>query len=146
VSRFPTAGHLVSWAKFAPIDNSSAGKKKGGSTGKGNPWIGGTLGEIVIGASRTHTFLAERYRRIARRRGKKRAIVATGNTILTIAYHLLSDPTARYTDLGPGLLRQQGRTRTPRPQPHPPARAPHRQEGRPERSRLTKTTAPHHRN
>jgi transposase len=101
--RFPTAGHLVSWAKFAPIDNSSAGKKKGSSTGKGNPWIGGTLGEIVIGASRTHTFLAERYRRLARRRGKKRAIVATGNTVLTIAYHLLSDPAARYTDLGPGF-------------------------------------------
>ncbi len=102
-SRFPTAGHLVSWAKFAPIDNSSAGKKKGGSTGKGNPWIGGTLGEIVLGASRTHTFLAERYRRIARRRGKKRAIVATGNTVLTIAYHLLCDPAARYTDLGPAF-------------------------------------------
>jgi transposase len=103
MSRFPTAGHLVSWAKFAPIDNSSAGKKKGGSTGKGNPWIGGTLGEIVIGASRTHTFLAERYRRIARRRGKKRAIVATGNTVLTIAYHLLSAPEAHYTDLGAGF-------------------------------------------
>jgi transposase len=103
MSRFPTAGHLVSWAKFAPIDNSSAGKKKGGSTGKGNPWIAGTPGEIVIGASRTHTFLAGRYRRLARRRGKKRAIVATGNTVLTIAYHLLADPTASYTDLGPAF-------------------------------------------
>lgn len=103
VRRKPTAGHLVSWAKFAPIENSSAGMKKGGSTGKGNPWIGGTFGEIVLGASRTHTFLAERYRRLARRRGKKRAIVATGNTVLTIAYHLLSDPDARYSDLGPGF-------------------------------------------
>jgi transposase len=103
MSRFPTPAHLVSWANFAPIDNSSAGKKKGGSTGKGNPWIGGTRGEIVIGASRTHTFIAERYRRLARRRGKKRAIVATGNTILTIVYHLLSDPAARYTDLGPAF-------------------------------------------
>ena len=136
MSRFPTAGHLVSWAKFAPIDNSSAGKKKGGSTGKGNPWIGGTLGEIVIGASRTHTFLAERYRRLARRRGKKRAIVATGNTVLTIAYHLLSDPGALHRPRA-RLLRQQDRTRAPRPPPHPPARAPHRQEGRPERSRLS---------
>ena len=103
MSRFPTAGHLVSWAKFAPIDYSSAGKKKGGSTGKGNPWIGGTLGEIVIGASAPHTFLAERYRRLARRRGKKRAIVATGNTVLTIACYLLSDPDARYTGLGPAF-------------------------------------------
>ena len=122
----------MSWAKFAPIDNSSAGKKKGGSTGKGNPWLGATLGEIVIGASRTHTFLAGRYRRLARRRGKKRAIVAIGNTILTIVCHLLSDPTARYTDLGPAFYDSTARPRASHPQPHPPARVPHRQEGRPQ--------------
>ena len=50
MSRFPTAAHLVSWAKFAPIDRSSAGKAKGGSTGKGNPWLAATLGEIVAAA------------------------------------------------------------------------------------------------
>jgi transposase len=101
MSRFHTPAHLVSWAKFAPMDKNSAGKKKGGSTGKGNPWLGGTLGEVVAGASRTDTFLGERYRRLARRRGKKRAIVAVGNSVLTIIWHLLADPEAHYQDLGP---------------------------------------------
>ena len=101
MSRFLTPAHLVSWAKFAPIDKNSAGKKKGGSTGKGNPWLGGALGEVVAGASRTDTFLGERYRRLARRRGKKRAIVAVGNSVLTIIWHLLADPEAHYQDLGP---------------------------------------------
>jgi transposase len=100
MAAFPTAAHLVSWAKFALIDANSAGKKKGGATGKGNPWLAGTLGEIVAGLSRTDTFLGERYRRLIRRRGKKRAIVALGNTVLTITWHLLSDPDARYHDLG----------------------------------------------
>ena len=97
---FPTAAHLVSWAKFAPIEASSAGRKKGGSTGKGNPWLAGTLGEIVAAAARTDTFLGERYRRLVRRRGRKRAVVAVGNSVLTIIWHLLSDPGARYHDLG----------------------------------------------
>jgi transposase len=100
MAAFPTAAHLVSWAKFAPIDNSSAGKHKAGSTGKGNPWLAATLGEVVAGASRTDTFLGERYRRLVKRRGKKRAIVAVGHSVLTIIWHLLSDPEARYHDLG----------------------------------------------
>ena len=99
---FPTAAHLVSWAKFSPIDASSAGRKKGNSTGKGNPWLAGTLGEVIAGLARTNTFLGERYRRLVRRRGKKRAIVAVGNSVLTIVWHLLADPNARYQDLGPG--------------------------------------------
>jgi transposase len=99
-TRFPNPAHLVSWAKFAPIDHNSAGTKRGGSTGKGNPWLGGTLGEIVVSVSRTDTFLGERYRRLARRRGTKRAIVAVGNSVLTIIWHLLNDPDARYHDLG----------------------------------------------
>jgi transposase len=99
-TRFATPAHLVSWAKFAPIDKNSAGKKRGGATGKGNPWLAGTLGEFVVGAARTSTFLGERYRRLARRRGKKRAIVAVGNSVLTIIWHLLADPQAHYQDLG----------------------------------------------
>jgi transposase len=98
---FPTAAHLVSWAKFSPIDAQSAGRKKGNTTGKGNPWLAGTVGEVVAGLARTNTFLGERYRRLARRRGKKRAIVAVGNSVLTIIWHLLSNPDARYHDLGP---------------------------------------------
>lgn len=79
----------------------SAGKARLGSTGKGNPWLAGTLGEAGIGAARTKTFLGARYHRLARRRGKRRALVAAGNSILTITYYLLSDPAARFTDLGP---------------------------------------------
>jgi transposase len=101
MARFPTAGHLVSWAKYAPRARQSAGKAKPGTTGKGNPWLAGTLGEAGIGAARTKTFLGSRYHRLARRRGKPRALVAVGNSILTIAYYLLSDPQARFTDLGP---------------------------------------------
>ncbi|MCW3841897.1 hypothetical protein ONA70_17500 [Micromonospora yasonensis] len=67
---FPTAAHLVSWAKFALIDKQSAGRAKIASTGKGNPWLAGTLGEIIAGLARADTFLSERYRRLARRRGK----------------------------------------------------------------------------
>jgi transposase len=101
MSRFPTAGHLVSWAKFAPRAKQSAGRAKPGTTGKGNPWLAGALGEAGIGAARTKTFLGSRYHRLARRRGKQRALVAAGNSILTIAYYLLADPTAHFTDLGP---------------------------------------------
>jgi hypothetical protein len=70
--------------------------------GKGNPWPGGTLGEAATGAARTKTFLASRYKRIVKRRDKNRALVAVGNSILTITWHLLSDPSAHFTDLGPG--------------------------------------------
>jgi transposase len=101
MERFPTAGHLASWAKFTPGVKESAGKKKGkGSTGHGNRYLARVLGEAAVAASKTDTFLGERYRRIARRRGKKKAIVATGRSMLTIIWHLLSDPEARYTDLG----------------------------------------------
>jgi transposase len=101
MSRFPTAGHLCSWAKFSPGINSSAGKTKGnGSTGHGNPYLARALGEAAVTAGRTDTFVGERYRRLARRRGKKRAIVAVGRSILVIIWHLLNDPDARFYDLG----------------------------------------------
>ena len=101
MTRFPTAGHLVSWAKYAPKARQSAGRSKPGTTGKGNPWLGATLGEAAISAARTKTFLGSRYHRLTRRRGKQRALVAVGNSILTIAWHLLSNPDAHFTDLGP---------------------------------------------
>jgi hypothetical protein len=94
----------VSWAKFAPGVKESAGKRKGsGSTGHGNPYLARVLGEAAVAASKTNTFLGERYRRIARRRGAKRAIVAVGRSILVIVWHLLADPTARFQDLGAGF-------------------------------------------
>ena len=101
MTRFPTPGHLVSWAKFAPKARQSAGRSKAAATGKGNPWLGGTIGEAAVSAARTSTFLAARYKRVVKRRGKKRALVAVGNSILTICWHLLSDPAAHFTDLGP---------------------------------------------
>ena len=101
MTRFPTAGHLCSWAKFSPGINSSAGKSKGsGSTGHGNRYLARVLGEAATIAGRSDTFLGERYRRIARRRGKKKAIVAVGRSMLVIIWHLLSDPDAHYNDLG----------------------------------------------
>jgi transposase len=101
MSRFPTAGHLVSWAKFAPGVKESAGKKKGkNSTGHGNSYLARVLGNAAVAAGRSDTFLGERYRRIARRRGKKKAVVAIGRSLLVIIWHLLTDPGARYTDLG----------------------------------------------
>ena len=104
MTRFPTAGHLVSWARLAPGIKESAGKKKGkGATGHGNAYLAAILGNAAAGAAKTNTFLGERYRRIARRRGSKRAIVALGRSILIITWHLLADPTARFHDLGPGF-------------------------------------------
>jgi transposase len=101
MTRFPTAGHLVSWVKFCPIANQSAGRSRPGATGHGSPWIAATLGEVVIGLSRSDTFLGHRYRRLAKRIGKQRALVALGNSVLKIVWHLLADPDAHYTDLGP---------------------------------------------
>jgi hypothetical protein len=102
MGRFPTPGHLASWAKFAPGVSQSAGKPKGKhTTGHGNPYLARVLGEAAAAAGKTNTFLGERYRRIVRRRGAKRAIVAVGRSILIIVWHLLADPTVRFHDLGP---------------------------------------------
>jgi transposase len=117
MSRFPTPGHLCSWARFAPGVKESAGKRKGRSaTGHGNRYLGQVLGEAAVAAGRTNTFLGDRYRRLARRRGGARATVAVGRSILVIIWHLLADPDARYRDLGPDYVRQrtdpQRRTRS----------------------------------
>jgi transposase len=102
MGRFPTAGHLASWAKFAPGLKESAGKKKGtASTGHGNRYLARALGQAALSASRTDTFLGQRYRRLARRRGKQKAIVAVGHSVLIIIWHLLANPETRFTDLGP---------------------------------------------
>jgi transposase len=101
MTKFPSPGHLSSWARFAPGINSSAGKTKGnGATSHGNRYLARTLGEAAVSAARTDTFLGARYRRIARRRGKKKALVATGRSTLVVIWNLLSDPTTTYHDLG----------------------------------------------
>jgi transposase len=101
MTRFPPSGHLVSRARFAPRARQSAGTAKPGTTGNGSPWIAGIPGEAVPGAARTKTFPGSRYHRLARKRGRQRAIVATGRSILVIACQLLSDPGARFAGLGP---------------------------------------------
>jgi transposase len=102
MSRFPAAAHLVSWAGLCPSARQSGPRARAGKKGQGSSWLRGTLGQAAIGAARTQTFLGERYHRIARRRGKAKAQVAVARSILVIIWHLLSDPEARFTDLGPG--------------------------------------------
>jgi transposase len=99
---FPTPGHLVSWAKLSPRTIQSGPKNRSGPAGDGNPYLKGVLGEAAAAAARTATFLGERYRRIARRRGKLRALVAVARSILVIVWHLLADPAARFRELGAG--------------------------------------------
>ncbi len=104
MTRFPTPGHLASWARFAPTVKESAGKRRGTrKTGHGDRYLAAALGEAAAAVGRTNTFLGERYRRIAKRKGKNKAIVAVGRSILVIVWHLLSDPDASYHDLGPGF-------------------------------------------
>ena len=102
ISRFHTPAHMVSWAKFAPIDKNSAGKKPA-------RWFH-RQGQSVVGrhsrrSRRRHLAHQDLPRRalpaLARRRGKKRAIVAVGNSVLTIIWHLLANAEAHYQDLGP---------------------------------------------
>jgi len=98
---FGTPGRLVSWAKRCPQTRQSGKKSTAGSAGKGNPWLNGVLGEIAASAARTDTFLGERYRRLARRRGRRKALAAIARSVLVIIFHLLADPAARFRDLGP---------------------------------------------
>jgi transposase len=100
MAQFATPGQLVSWAKISPRTLQSGARTRAGSTGKGNPYLRGALGEAAAAAAKTDTFLGERYRRLVRRRGKLKALVAVARSILVIVWHLLADPTARYHDLG----------------------------------------------
>ena len=101
MTRFPTAAHLVSWAGLSPVPQQSGKRGKKPKKGKGDAYLKGHCGQAAIGASRTSTFLGERYRRLARRIGGAKAQVAVARSILTIIWHLLADPSARYADLGP---------------------------------------------
>lgn len=109
MSRFPTAGHLCAWAGVAPASHESAGKHKPAGTRKGQRWLRRHLIESARAASRTkNTYLAAHYRRIARRRGDGKAIVAVANTILGIAWHLLTTGET-YHDLGPDHFEHRDR-------------------------------------
>ena len=100
MSRFPNADHLVSWGGMCPGSNESAGKRRHSRTRKGNSILRSTLVQAGHAAGRTkNTYLAATYRRIAGRRGKKRAAVAVGRSILEIAYFVLRDGVV-YEELG----------------------------------------------
>jgi transposase len=100
MSVFPTAGHAAAWARLTPRTIQSGTSAKPGRTGKGDPYLRGALGQCVMAASRTDTRLGEQYRRTARRRGKQKGIVAVSRVICEIAWLLIGDRGARFTDLG----------------------------------------------
>jgi transposase len=100
MSTFPTPKHLASWAKVAPGNDQSAGKRRSGNTGKGNKWLKATLTESANAAARSkNTYLAAQYQRLRGRRGHGKAITALSHSILTAAWHMLQTGEL-YNDLG----------------------------------------------
>ena len=111
MNRFPDAHHLASWAGLCPGHNESGGKRHSGKTRKGNRWLRQALIEAAHGASHTKdTYLSSQYRRLVGRRGKKRALVAVGHSLLVIAYHVLNRQ-ATYVELGSNYFEQLHRCR-----------------------------------
>jgi len=112
MSRFPTPGHLASWAGMCPGNNESAGKRLSGKTTKGSPWLRKLLVEAAHAAAHTkNTYLSAHYHRLAGRRGKKKAIIAVGHSILVIIYHLL-DQQVSYEELGGNFFDERDRKAT----------------------------------
>ena len=104
-SQFPTPGHAAAWARLTSRSRQSGETAKPGRTGKGNRYIRGALGQAAMAAASTDTRLGAMYRRIARKRGKQKAIVAVSRVICEIAWILICDPAARYEELGPDYYR-----------------------------------------
>jgi transposase len=115
VTRFPSAGHLASWAGMCPGVHESAGKRKSGKRREGNKALRRALSEAAHAAARTkkkdHTYLRGQYRRLVVRCGTKKAAVAVGHTILRLAYHLLTHETT-YQEQELVYLDERRRTRT----------------------------------
>lgn len=111
MARFPTAGHLASWAGLCPGNNESAGKRKSGKTRRGNCWVRRVLVQAAWAASRSKkSYLKQHYHRIAARRGKKRAIVAVAHTLIVIYWNMMRNQTA-YEELGEEYLDKLDRNR-----------------------------------
>jgi transposase len=114
MSRFPSAKHLASWAGVCPGNKQSGGKRLSGETTHGSPGLRAMLGEVAWSIAHTaDTSLAVQYHRLARRCGKRKAIVAVSPTLLVIVYHLLRDQRP-YSDLGADYFDQLDRTRLER--------------------------------
>ena len=115
MTRFPSEHHLASWAGLCPGNNESAGKRRGGRTRKANRWLKAALTQAAWGASRTRrSYFSAQHRRLTTRRGVKRATVAVAHSLLGVTYHLLSDLSKPYVDLGHDYLQNR---------PDPAARA-----------------------
>jgi transposase len=109
LERFPTHGHLASWAGMCPGNNESAGKRKSGKTRKGNPALRTALVVAAQAAARKRdSYLSAQFRRLAARRGPKKAIVALAHSLLVIAYHVLKRR-VNFTDLGPTYFDERNR-------------------------------------
>jgi transposase len=109
MSRFPTAAHLASWAGMCPGNNESAGKRLSGKTRKGSPWLRALLVQAAHAAARSRdTYLAAQYGRLVARRGRNRAAVAVGHTILVIVYHIIMEE-SEYHELGPHYFDEHAR-------------------------------------
>jgi transposase len=106
MSRFPSAAHLAAWAGLAPGNYESAGKRLSGKTRKGNQTLRSGLMQSAHVASRSRTYLAAQYRRLATRRGKKRATMAVAHSILVIAYYVIGRQEP-YRELGANYFDQQ---------------------------------------
>jgi transposase len=114
MGRFPTAAHLASWSGICPGNEESAGKRKTGRTRPGNRWLKTLLTECGWGAGRArHTYLGAQYARLSRRRGKKKAVLAVGHSILVAAYYIVRDGVV-YQDLGPDHFDRLDRERLTR--------------------------------
>ena len=141
-SQFPTPGHAAAWARLTSRTMQSGETARPGRTGKGNRYLRGALGQAAMTAAKTDTRLGAMYRRIARKRGKQKAIVAVSRVICEIAWILICDPAARYARTRPGLL-QPPQPRPPDPGQDPRDRAPQpRQEGHPRRRRPPRPPEP----
>lgn len=106
MSRFPTHRHLASWAKVCPGLQESAGRRGHGGIGQGHKLLRAALTEAAQAATRSNSYLAAQYKRIARKRGNKKAIIAVAHSILVIAYHIIKEGTT-YQDLGPTYFEQR---------------------------------------
>ena len=113
-SQFPTPGHAAAWARLTSRTMQSGESARPGRTGKGNRYLRGAPGQSAMAAASTDTRLGAQYRRIARKRGKQKAIVAISRVICEIAWILICNPGARFDELGPDYYSPRSRARQTR--------------------------------